>query len=111
MKTIKKIGLLCVFLTILSSCVTTQSAYLQSSKDKKEVEVFMTKLPERPYEEIAFIAASGSVFHGSKSLLKNLKRRAEKENADAIINVKFTYIPWVLISIPTVEGVAIKYKN
>lgn len=111
MKTLKLIGQLCVISIIFTSCVTTQSVYLQPSKDKKEVDVFMTKIPDRPYEEIAFIDVSGSVFHGSKSLLKNLKQRAAKENADAIIHVKFTYIPWVLMSIPAAEGVAIKYKN
>lgn len=111
MKTITKFGLLCIFSFIITSCVTTHTAYFNSTKDKKEIEVFMTKLPDRPYEEIAFIDASGSIFHGSKSLLRNLKQRAEKENADAIINVKFTYIPWVLVSIPAVEGVAVKYTK
>lgn len=111
MKTITKIGLLCIFSFIMNSCVTTHTTYFKSSKDKKEIEVFMTKLPDTPYEEIAFIDASGSIFHGSKSLLRNLKQRAEKENADAIINVKFTYIPWFLVSIPAIEGVAVKYTK
>lgn len=109
MKTITKIGFFFFFSFIITSCITTHTAYFKSSKDKKEIEVFMTKLPDMPYEEIAFINASGSIFHGSKSLLRNLKQRAEQENADAIINVKFTYIPWVLVSIPAVEGVAVKY--
>jgi len=91
--------------------VTTQSAYLQSSKESKDIEVFMTKLPDKPYEEIIYIESSGSVFHTQKALLKKLKQRAEKENADAIVNVKFSYIPWVLMSIPMVDGIAIKYKK
>lgn len=111
MKTIKKVGLLCIVPTVLTSCVTTQSAYLQSSQDKKGAEVFMSNLPDKPYEEIIYIEASGSIFHGKKALLKKLKQKAEKENADAIVNVKFSYIPWVASSIPTVEGIAIKYKN
>lgn len=111
MKTIKKIGLLLCTLTIFSSCVTTMTANLQSSKEGKDLAVFMTTLPDRPYDEVLYIEASGSVFHPQKSLLKKLKQKATKEGADAIINVKFGYIPWVLMSIPMVEGVAIKYKN
>lgn len=110
MKTIKKIGLLLFTLTIFSSCVTTMTANLQPSADK-DISVFMTSLPDRPYTEITYIEASGSVFHPQKALLKKLKQKATKEGADAIINVKFGYIPWVLMSIPMVEGVAIKYKN
>lgn len=111
MKTIKKIGLLLCTLTIFSSCVTTMTANLQPSKDGKDIAVFMTSLPDKQYDEMLYIEASGSVFHPQKVLLKKLKQKATKEGADAIINVKFSYIPWVLMSIPTVEGVAIKYKN
>lgn len=71
----------------------------------------MSNLPDKPYEEIIYIEASGSIFHGKKALLKKLKQKAEKENADAIVNVKFSYIPWVASSIPMVDGIAIKYKN
>ena len=103
MKPIKKLGSIIIVLTIFSSCVTTQSANLQSAKGKKEIEIFISKLPEKSYEEITFIEASGSIFHSKNSLLKKLRQRAEKENADAIINVHFGYIPWVAASIPMVE--------
>jgi len=111
MTTFQKIGLLFSVLTILSSCVTTQSAYLQPSKESKDIDVFMTTLPDKQYDEIIYIEASGSIFHGKKALLRKLKQKAVKENANAIISVKFGYIPWALSSIPMVDGIAIKYKD
>lgn len=89
------------------SCVTTRSTQIQS----EEIEVFMTRLPDRAYEEVALIEASGSIFHGSKSLMRTLKKQAKKENADAVVDVKFTYAPWFFMSFRTVEALAITYKD
>ncbi|MBI4931645.1 MAG: hypothetical protein HY841_12825 [Bacteroidetes bacterium] len=111
MNTLKKTTLLLSALTILSSCITTSTARLQPSAGSNDMEVFMTTLPAKPYDEISYIEASGSIFHTQKALLRKLKQRAAKEGADALIQVTFSYIPWALMSIPTVEGVAIKYKK
>lgn len=111
MKTTQKLGLLITLSVLMTGCITTQSVNLKALQDSNELDIFITSLPDKPYEEIAFIEASGSVFHGSKSLFRSIKQQAQEEGADAIIQVKFTYIPWVLMSIPSAECVAIKYKE
>lgn len=81
MKTPKTIGLLLCTLTIFSSCVTTMTANLQPSKDSKDIAVFMTTLPDKQYDEILYIEASGSVFHPQKSLLKKTETKSNKRRS------------------------------
>lgn len=110
--TIRKVMFLSAGALFFSSCVSTQVARLNvAQKNEGQLEVYMTSLPNRPYEELVYLESSASIFHSKKALLKKLKRKALKENADAIVAVKFGYIPWISAGIPMVEGVAIKYKN
>lgn len=37
-------------------------------------------------------------------------QQAQKQQADAIVNVRFSYIPALLIGIPYAEGDLVKYK-
>ncbi len=111
MKNFSVILILFFTLMLLSSCVTTQMVTLQDNNIHKNVKVYFTKLPDCAYEEIAYLDASGSVFHGPESLLKNLVKKADRIQADAIIQVRFYYIPWVLMSIPSASAIAIRFKE
>jgi hypothetical protein len=90
---------------VSSSCVTTQVAKLGATSEK-EPEVYITRTPERQYEEISYIEASGSIFHTKEQLLKKLKKKAKKEGGDALVQVRFDYTFYL----PYAEGVVIKYK-
>lgn len=65
----------------------------------------MSKLPEKEYVELSYIQTDGAIFHTPAQLLKGLKKKAQKINADAIINIKYDFQAWY----PVVSGVAIRY--
>ncbi len=97
------IGLLALSTT---GCVTTQVAHIPRV-NMQEPEVFMTQLPARTYAEVSYIEAAGGVFHTKSQLLRKLKDQARKENADALIQVRFRYAHiW-----PYAEGIGIKYQE
>ena len=54
--------------------------------------------------------ASGFVFASNKQLVYALQKQAQKQQVDAIVNVKFSYIPALLIGIPYAEGDLVKLK-
>lgn len=103
-----------IVLLTLSSCTSTQYVPLDySDKKSPKIEVFLTCIqkPSREFEIVAYIETSGSVFASQKQLLRGLKKKAEKLGGDAVTEVNFFYIPWVLSSLPSVKGVVIKYKK
>jgi len=109
MKTqIKKIKLLAIIMgaVFFTSCVSTFVANLQP-RAEGEVEVYTTIIPSRDYIEIKYIQIDGSIFNRPEKLLTKLMQRAKKENADAIINVRYSYQWWW----PVISGTAIKYKK
>ena len=109
-KMIKKITRLLLLLSVtFVSCVSTSVTNIQRTSSSDNIQVYISKIPDKPFEEIAHLASAGSIFHSEKALLKKLKAKAVKENADAIINLKFGFIPWLFVSIPMVEGTTIKY--
>ena len=99
----KKYVITIISVILLSSCSSVQIARIDR-KDKK-IELYVTKLPEKSYTEIGYVEVSGSIFHTKEALLKKLIKRAEKEGANAIISIKYTYQSWY----PSLEGVLIKY--
>ena len=98
-------------IVFFSSCVTTKVSHFEKQGEQK-VALFVSKSPEKQYDEIAYIeAVDTSPFHGSKEhLLRKLKEKALHEGADAIVDIKFSYVYILIIPFPTVEGIAIKYK-
>ena len=59
---------------------------------------------------IGHVEASGFVFSSNKQLVYALQKQAQKQQADAIVNVRFSYIPALLIGIPYAEGDLVKLK-
>jgi len=92
-------------LIMFTSCVTVQTAPLSTTSG--EPEIYMSKKPDRPYKEVAFIETSGSVFHSNKKLLKKLKEKAKKESSDGVVDVKFGYVFWW----PYATGISIQYTK
>ncbi len=110
---ITKIFIILSVLLTLNACTSTQYVAL-SSTDKKspKVEVFLRDIqkPVKEYEIISYIETSGTIFTTKNQLIIGLKKKVDKLGGDAVIDVNFFYIPWVLSSIPAVDGVVIKYK-
>lgn len=104
-----------VFSTILlGSCVSTQTVSLQNNiDDKNAIEIYLDELnkPSKEYEIISYIEASGSVFANKNNLNKALKKNAKKLGGDAVINIKYFYIPWAFSSLPAAEGIVVKWKK
>lgn len=94
-----------VALVTFSSCVTVQNVQLVSTAG--EPEIFISKKPDKPYTEVSFVEASGSIFHSNKKLLKKLKEKATKDRVDAVVDVKFGYVFWL----PYVTGILIQYNK
>jgi len=92
----------------------TSSQYVQTNpvvSGQPEISIiFDDQDPTMDFEVIGYIETSGWIFTSNKALIKGLRKKAQKEGADAVIDVKFFYIPWVLTSLPAVDGVLIKYK-
>lgn len=111
----RTIAVLITFCIILSICACTSTQYVPldfSDKKSPKIEIFLSEIqnPVKEYEVISYVETSGAVFTTKKQLLRGLKKEAEKLRGNAVIDVKFFYIPWVLSSLPAVEGVVIKYK-
>lgn len=88
----------------LASCTTTRVAKLNSTNTK--IQIFVSTLPERAYQEIAYVQCDGGIFNTPQQLLNGLTKKAERLNADAIVKVKYDYQGiW-----PIASAVAIKYK-
>ena len=112
MRTTIAIIILHVLLT-LCACTSTQYVALDfSDKKSPKIDVFLleSQEPVKEYEVICYIETSGTIFTTKKQLLRGLKKKAEKLGGNAVMDVKFFYIPWVLTSLPAVDGVLIKYK-
>ncbi len=100
-------------LLILSSCTSTSYvAFNNPTKKSPNVEIFLkgVKSPIKEYEIIAYIETTGAIFTTQRQLVEALKVKSEKLGSDAIMEVDFFYIPWALSSLPSVKGIAIKYK-
>lgn len=109
----KKIICLITCVLLLSSCATTAfvSNVQTLPKYTKTIDIYFgNQQIAKEYQVIGYVNASGWVFTSEKQLLKSLIGKAEELKADAIISVKYSYIPHFLIGIPYCEGVLISYK-
>ena len=96
-------GIFGLSLLALTSCATSQVASLQVS-DSQDLPVWFQQPAPAPYEPVAYIETSGSIFANKQYLLRRLKKRALREGANGVANVRFGYTFWW----PYVEGVAVK---
>ncbi|MFN7012983.1 MAG: hypothetical protein ACK4ON_01805 [Bacteroidia bacterium] len=101
----KKAFLSILFMAIVfASCTTTRVANINSTNTK--VQIFVSTLPEKTYQEIAYLQCDGGIFNTPQQLLNGLTKKAEQLNANAIIKVKYDFQGiW-----PVASAVAIKYK-
>lgn len=111
----KKLMFLILCATMASGCAT--GSFVSSSpKSKKDTSTtvihcyYSSEKPDKEYEVVGHVEASGFVFAPNKHLVHTLQKQAQQQQADAIINVKFSYIPALLIGIPYAEGDLIRYK-
>ena len=97
-----------LFLTIIGftqSCTALNTRFIKVSSqnyqptEPDKVEVYLTKVPNRDYEEIAIVYFYTTVDRNS---LLYLKKAAAQLGADAVIHVTGGY--------RTVTGVAVKWK-
>lgn len=100
---------------LLSGCAT--GSFVSSTpKSKKDTSIttiqcfYDSEKPDKAYEVIGHVEASGFVFASNKQLVYALQKQARQQQADAIVNVRFSYIPALLIGIPYAEGELVKYK-
>ena len=112
---LKKTGLILILTAVLiSGCATV--SYLPSTQQTyaptTSVDVFW-KEPQKPYIELGELVIKGSnCFTSEDELLENLKKEAMKKGADAVI-VKAIHPSAIFIytAAPSIEGMAIKYKE
>lgn len=92
----------------------TSSQYVQTNPvvdGQSEIAIiFEDQETTMNYEIIGHIETSGWIFTSNKALIKGLRKKAQKEGADAVIDVEFNHIPHLLTAIPSVGGIAVKYK-
>lgn len=100
----KKYSIILISIILFTSCASVQVAKIE--RTDKKIELFVTKIPEKPYTEIGYVEVSGSIFHTKEALLKKLIKQAEKEGANGVISIKFNYQFWY----PNMEGVLIKFQ-
>lgn len=114
MKNFKFLIAFFVSILYLASCTSSQYTYLdRSDKKSPQIDVYMIdqQQPNQEYDVLAYIETSGWVFTNKKQLLRGLRNKAKNLEADAIIDVRFFYIPHLVSGLPTVEGIAVKYNG
>ncbi len=101
---------LALFLFI-TGCTSTQHVALDPTTTKHKVDVYLrnNSPPQRDYRIVSYVETTGAVFASKKDLIKGMQRRALMLDGDAVIDVEFFYIPWILASLPAAEGTIIKY--
>ncbi|MBO4543945.1 MAG: hypothetical protein K6F29_03260 [Bacteroidales bacterium] len=111
----KKFLLIITCAMLVSGCAT--GSFVSSSpKAKNDTSTtimqcyYFPEKPDKAYDVIGHVEASGFVFSSNKQLVYALQKQARQQQADAIINVRFSYIPALLIGIPYAEGDLIKYR-
>ncbi len=109
----KKISFYLLLTVFVSGCASTTfipSAQQIPTHDKVIDVYFENQLIGKEYQVLGYANTSGWIFTSEKKLLSSMLKKAHKLDADAIIFVKYSYIPHILIGIPYCEGVLIKYK-
>ena len=93
------VGILC-----LSGCASARLTPLAAPA--ASATVFFSKLPARPYVEVAYVEATGSVFTSRAYLLRKLQEQQAKAQGDALAMVRYDFVFWW----PHASAVVIKYE-
>ncbi len=108
-KAMKRVMFFIACAILVTSCATgsfvSTTPKAKNDTSTKTIQCYYsTEKPDRAYEVIGHVEASGFIFTSNKQLVYALQKQAQKQQADAIVNVKFSYIPAILIGIPYAEG-------
>ena len=95
--------LLVAGLTSLAGCA---SARLTPLSEQGPASVFFSKIPDRPYREVAHVETTGSVFTNRANLLRKLQQQQTKAQGDALVQVRYDYHFWW----PHASAVVVKYQ-
>ena len=93
---------------LLAGVITTTScasARLTPLPEGPPGAVFFTKMPERPYREVAHVEATGSIFTSRPQLLRKLQQQQAKAQGDALVQVRYDFVFWW----PHASAVVVKY--
>ena len=89
--------------TLLSGCTSTR---LTPLADQAAAGVFFSKVPDRPYRELAHVEHTGSIFSSRAQLLRRLQQRQAKAQGDALVQVRYDFVLWY----PHASAVVVKYQ-
>ena len=89
-------------LLLASGCASVRSISLAEQPGT----VFFSKMPDRPYRELAFVETTGSVFTSRAYLLKKLQQQQARLQGDALVQVRQDFMFWY----PHASAVVVKYQ-
>lgn len=93
----------------LTSCYSTQLVQIQTTENIPIY--YQGHLPnDKPYEIVGLLETSGWIFTSNSKLVNGMEKRAKKIGADAVIDLRFGYIPHIITGIPYAQGIAVKWK-
>jgi hypothetical protein len=95
-----------LFLIGTAGCATTRSIPTQENS-YEGMEIYSSKIPDKPFQEISFIEVSGGWPTGPKALMNRMVKRARKEGANGIVNVRL--ISWEKHF--TVSGTSVNFDH
>jgi hypothetical protein len=87
----------------LTGCVSARTAMLPADVAPQ---VYFSRLPERPYREVAYVEATGSVFASRAQLLRKLQQQQARLQGDALVQVRYDFVFWW----PHAGAVVVKYQ-
>lgn len=102
----RSLFLLLLLLLLLQSvaCISTRTASLRPQRGAA-LALYMTQLPAKPYEELCYIQADGSLLSTPQQLLKALEKKALELDAQAVIQIRYSFQGIY----PVISGVAVRY--
>ena len=89
-------------LLLVSSCASVPSTALTGPAGT----VFFSKTPDRPYQEIAFVETTGSIFTSRAHLLRKLQQQQAGLQGDALVQVRHDFVFWW----PHTSALVVKYQ-
>ena len=91
-----------VLLLLASGCASVRSTSLAEQPGT----VFFSKMPDRPYRELAYVETTGSIFTNRAYLLKKLQQQQTHLQGDALVQVRQDFMFWY----PHASAIVVKYQ-
>ena len=99
-----KLGKLVAVMALLVcfGCSSTRNMSLTTQSSG----LYYSKLPERPYQEMAYVEATGSIFTSRQHLTRKLQQEQARSQGDALIQVRHDFVFWW----PHASAIVVKYQ-